>query len=306
MKKYDIQKEYINIDNYSPFCHINEVSKKYQKEPFWLPIIQVGDKKVPIHPDTFYDLNLKSNIIVSKIKVYPTASYRTVYLPSHNLFIKLPLLRTITRGLRNLPNRQLDMSKEANYLLQNLNIKGFNYLEEKPIYGKEEIYNYIIRKIKYDDIMPLFYVIKTKYFDKDTMFRLIKNMIDIWFELVSNNLYLEFHTQNILVDNNLNIYYRDLSDIRSIGNKILHPSYEDLTKSEINSLFFDKTFCSQNLDHIFHYYSEFDDSEKKSICNYIKQKINQYGIEFPNYSIIFPLDSQNRKPIKAEVIPYRV
>ncbi len=301
--KYNIHNEYINIDNYSPFWHVNEVSEEYQKTPFLLPIVNISEKSVPVHPDTFNDLLLNEKSIVRKVKVYPTSSYRTVYEENENVFIKLTLLRNITRGLRNLPNKELDRSIEAGKILEKIQIDRFYYLKEEPHYGEEEVFNYIVRKIEYPDMMPLFYVIKSRYFSKETIQELIKIITDILLQFISKGIYLEFHTQNILVDDLLNIYYRDLSDVRSTKNETLFPSYyASSTIGEVNSLCFDKTFCSQNLDHIFRYYTDITKAETKE---YIRHLIQRYNIEFPNYSVAFPTDSTERKLVKIELNNYR-
>lgn len=298
--KYNIKNEYINIENYSPFSHINEVSTIYQKTPFMLPIVNINDSIVPIHPDTFNDLNIKKDNIIFYIKVYPTASYRTVYYKEKNIFIKLPLLRTITRGIRNLPNKELDRSKLATNLLSKINIKHFYYLKEIPIYNKDENYNYIIRLIPNKKLTPLFTIIKKHNKETKQMILIIKRMIDIWLELASKNIFLEFHTQNILIDSYNNIYYRDLSDIRSIKHNI-KPSYT-ITDKDLMTLSFDKTFCTQNLKHILNYYK---DINKEEIVKYIKKKINYYNLSFPNYSLMFDTNNPKRIPIKTDKIDYR-
>ena len=62
--KYRIKNEYINIDNYSPFSSVNEISEEYKYTKFKLPIVNINNTIVPIHPDTMNDLNIdKSNII---------------------------------------------------------------------------------------------------------------------------------------------------------------------------------------------------------------------------------------------------
>ena len=298
--KYQIKNEYINIDNYSPFSHINEVSKEYRKEKFKLPIININNSIIPIHPDTFKDLKLDNNNILFYIDVYPTASFRTVYNKEKNIFIKLPLLREITRGIRNLPKKELDRSKSANNLLKELNIKHFNYLDEIPIYNENENYNYIIRKIPSKNITPLFTIIRKKSLNQKRMYILIKRLINVWLEIATHGIFLEFHTQNILIDKDLNIYYRDLSDVRSYKYNLL-PSYPT-NEIDLMTLSFDKTFCEQNLEHIFRYYNELD---KTIIIKYIKKRIKYYKLTFRDYSLTFPRNSKERIPIKIEKTIYR-
>lgn len=59
MATYGIEKEYINITGYSPFCHINEVSEQYRYKPFMIPYYAFSSNDIrPVHPDTFTDLGL--------------------------------------------------------------------------------------------------------------------------------------------------------------------------------------------------------------------------------------------------------
>ena len=48
--KYRIKNEYINIDNYSPFSSVNEISEEYKYTKFKLPIVNINNTIVPIHP----------------------------------------------------------------------------------------------------------------------------------------------------------------------------------------------------------------------------------------------------------------
>ncbi len=297
--KYKIKNEYINIDNYSPFWKVNEVSKNYRKKPFLLPIVAINNKIIPMHPDTLNDLNLDVKILFY-IKVYPTSSFRTVYYKNKNIFIKLPLTRKITRSTRLLSDNDLERSKKANDILKNIHIKGFNYLEEIPIFNDSNNLNYIIRLIPNKKLKPLFTIIKQHRYSKERMIKLIKRMIDIWLKLAKEKIFLEFHTQNILIDDNDFIYYRDLSDVRSIKYNIL-PSYK-IREKDLMTLSFDKTFCTQNLDHILRYYKTID---KKDIIKYINKKIKEYKLEFPNYSLEFSKTSTERIPIKTKLIEYR-
>lgn len=298
--KYKIKNEYINIDNYSPFSYINEVSDSYKYDKFLLPIVVIGNSIVPIHPDTFNDLKISKNNILYYIDVYPTSSFRTVYYKDKNIFIKLPITRNITRGIRTLPNKELFRSKKALDILKNIKVEHFDILEEIPIFNSDERFNFIIRKIPDKNIIPLFTIIRKKILSNNKMLFLIKRMIDIWFFLANKGIFLEFHTQNILVDCNLNIYYRDLSDIRSIKYD-LKPSYE-IKEIDLMTLSFDKTFCEQNLSHILRYYDKLNITQIK---NYINKKIEYYGLKFPNYSLGFSKTNKERIPIRKNLSIYR-
>ena len=298
--KYRIKNEYINISNYSPFAHINEVSEKYKYKMFQLPIVIINNSIVPVHPDTFEDLKLNKKDILYYIDVYPTSSFRTVYYKDKNIFIKLPITRNITRGIRTLSNKELLRSKEAYNVLKNIRIKNFNILEEIPIFNEDERFNYIIRKIPKVGIKPLFTIIKSHSLTNNKMLALIRRMIDIWMQLAKKGVFLEFHTQNILVDKNLNIYYRDLSDVRSIKFNI-KPSY-DISENDLMCLSFDKTFCEQNLKHILRYYESLN---IKDIKDYIKIEIERYHLKFPDYSLGFSLEKRERIPVKKDLSIFR-
>lgn len=298
--KYNIKNEYINIENYSPFSYINEVSECYQKTPFYLPIVAIDNKIVPIHPDTFNDLKIDDSKVLFRVQVYPTSSFRTVYYKNQNIFIKLSLTRTITRGIRTLPDKDLKRCEIACDVLKNINIEHFNILEEIPIYHHDENFNYIIRKIPNQKIEPLFSIIRKHKLSNERMTFLVKRLIDIWMKLATKGIFLEFHTQNILVDDKLDIYYRDLSDVRSLKYNIV-PSY-DISEIDLMSLSFDKTFCEQNLDHIFRYY---DRINRQSIIKYIKRRIQCYKLNFPDYSLTFDKQKKERIPIKTEKTKYR-
>ena len=298
--KYKIKNEYINIENYSPFSHINEVSNEYKYNKFKLPIVNINNSIVPIHPDTFSDLNLNKDNILYYIDVYPTSSFRTVYYKEKNIFIKLPITRIITRGIRTLPNKELIRSAKAQEIIKNIKIKHFYVLEEIQVFNQDERFNYIIRKIPNKNITPLFTIIRKKSLTKEKMQILIKRIINIWLQLAKKHIFLEFHTQNILVDNSLNIYYRDLSDIRSIEYDI-KPSYK-INENDLMALSFDKTLCEQNIDHILRYYTELD---KSYIKDYIKKQIKKYKLDFPNYSLGYSKVKKERIPIKKSLSYYR-
>ena len=298
--KYRIRNEYINIDNYSPFSNVNEISEEYKYNKFTLPIVNINNSIVPIHPDTFKDLKINKKNILYYIDVYPTSSFRTVYYKEKNIFIKLPITRNITRGIRTLPNKELLRSSKASDILKNIEVEHFNYLEEIQIFNSDERFNYILRRIPDKSITPLFTIIRKKTLTNKRMKKLIRRMINIWLSLAEKGVFLEFHTQNILVDSNLNIYYRDLSDVRSIKYN-LKPSYE-IEEIDLMTLSFDKTFCEQNLNHIFRYYADLD---KLQIKDYIKKKINYYKLQFPNYSLGFSKTKKERIPVRKPLSFYR-
>ena len=298
--RYRIKNEYINIENYSPFSYVNEVSDEYKYTKFLLPIVIINNSVIPIHPDTFNDLKINRDKILYYIEVYPTSSFRTVYYKDKNIFLKLPITRNITRGIRTLPKKELLRANKANELLKNIKIDCFNFLEEIPIYNTDERFNYIIRKIPDKNITPLFTIIRKKSLSTSRMIVLIKRMINIWLSLAARHIFLEFHTQNILIDSSLNIYYRDLSDVRSIKYNI-KPSYE-ITEIDLMTLSFDKTFCEQNISHILKYYSDID---LIKINKYINRRIAYYNLKFPNYSLGFSRTKKERIPIKKELTTYR-
>lgn len=298
--KYKIKNEYINIDNYSPFCHINEVSDAYKYNKFLLPIVKVGDNVVPIHPDTFDDLKIAKENILYHIEVYPTASFRTVYYKDKNIFIKLPITRNITRGIRTLPNEELIRAKKALTVLKEIKIEHFYILEEIPVFNNDDRFNFIIRKLPNKKVVPLFTIIKRRSLSSKKMMFLIERMIDIWLSLATKGVFLEFHTQNILIDKHLNVYYRDLSDVRSIKFNI-KPSY-NIEEVDLMTLSFDKTFCEQNLSHIIRYYDKLDLTKIKK---YIKTKIEYHGLKFPNYSLGFSQEKKERIPIRKKLSIYR-
>ena len=289
--KYDYTKEYINIENYSPFSFINEVSAKYRFRPFKMPFVNVEGKEYPVHPDTFTDLSLNKKDVAREIKVFPTSSFRTVYFPDENICYKVPVLRKITRGIRNLSNKSLRRSEEAGKALKKTECDNFSFLEEECFYGPKEEFNYIKRRMPDVDIFPWFFVVKSQKFDKEFLMKAIENIIKTWMFFASNDIYLEYHTQNILVDEKADIYYRDLSDVRSTSVEILKPSYLKTAKDgeEILSVVFDRTVCRQNLDHVFRYDTILGNDLKGKIKDTIKYYIGRYDLKFPPYSMDFPV-----------------
>lgn len=305
--KYDVRREYINISDYSPFCHINEVSPQYHSLEFMLPFVSRYSEKRPVHPDTFMDMGLDSKEIVEEKIAYPTSSLRTLYCPEDEVFYKLPILRKITRGLRNLPKKELMRSEKAGEILSGLHFEGFNFLREECHYADDENFNYIRRDLPVTETFPWFYIIKNHGFDADFEMACIENIIKTWMFFASNDVFLEYHTQNILVDGGSNIYYRDLSDIRSSKEPILRSSYFSSMSGvgELLSAIFDRTVCKQNLDHFFRYDTKVCAPGKIKIKKLIESEIEKYSLPFPDYSMDFPKDSPERIPQRTELTYWR-
>lgn len=300
--------EYINISNYSPFSHINEVSIEYQKKAFMLPFIKKNGNILPVHPDTFSDLNIDRKDIVKEILVYPTSSYRTVYDPENNICYKLVLLRKITRSIRNLPNKELERSMLASKMLNEYKFENFTYLKEDCIFNDDQNFNYIIREMPKVETFPWFYVIASQKFEKDFQLKCITNIIKSWMFFASKGIYFESpHTQNYLVDKNANIYYRDLSDIRNLDYEIMKPSFlEELSSNdEILSIFFDRAICNQNLDHLFRYCQNMNDNDIKFIKDLIINEIKKYNLPFPNYSMDYSKKKKGHIPEKVSKVKWR-
>lgn len=298
--KYLVELEYINIDNYSPFSYINEMSEQYRYDRYLLPYISHEWKTIPVHPDTISDLWILDSQILFHKEVYPTSSFRTVYLKEDNTFLKLPIQRKITRWLRDLPIKQILRSEFATELLKRNPLNGFSFLCEHWNIFKDEKFNYIVREIPNVKLYPLFYIIKSQKYKKDFLMKLITNIISTWMFYASRDIYLEYHTQNILVDKNANIYYRDLSDIKSFWVSIIQPSYANnlANRSELNSLMFDRSVCNQNLSFFLTYYKELS-SEIPTIKQIIKSNIEKYALHFHNYSMDFTCDKPVRIPEKV-------
>lgn len=305
---FDCKNEYININNYSPFSYINDVSIEYQKKSFMLPFIKKNNKKVPVHPDTFEDLNLNRKDIIEEKLVYPTSSYRTVYDPTKNICYKLVLLRKITRSIRNLPKKELDRSMIASKLISKYKFESFNYIREFCFYNEDENFNYIIRKMPKVKTYPWFYVISSLKFDKDFQLKCITNIIKSWMFFASKGVYFESpHTQNYLVDKNANIYYRDLSDVRNLDYEIMIPSfYKQLScDGEMLSVFFDRAICNQNLDHLIKYCKDINEDDVLNIKKLIISEIKKYNLPFPNYSMDYSKDKNAHIPMRIEKVKYR-
>lgn len=311
--KYDVYKEYINIDNYSPFAHINEVSEKYKKSSFSLPFIEIFSEERPIHPDTFDDLGLEDKDIVRKVIVFPTSSFRTVYNPEQNICYKLPILRKITRSIRSLSYKEIERSERAGVLLSTHQFNGFGFLPERGHKAPDPNFNYIVRVMSETECFPWFYVIKSQQFNIDFEMRCMFQIIKSWMFLASKGIFLESpHTQNILVDNECNVYYRDLSDVRVVNvfderDLVLLPSYYGTSYDlgDVLSVIFDRAVCNQNLNHLFKYSKKLGDKEKGLIKELINSEIERYQLPFPNYSMDFPKDIPERIPQKVELVFWR-
>jgi|GEM_PF-6641944 len=317
LKQYDTNKdetifnpnnEYVNISNYSPFSHINEVSTEYQKKAFMLPFIKLQNYIIPVHPDTFDDLNLDVKEIIDEILVYPTSSYRTVYDPKNNRCYKLVLLRKITRSIRNLPNKELNRSLISSELLSKYTCPNFTYLKETCFFNENENFNYIIREMPKVKTYPWFYVIASQKFSKNFQIKCMTNIIKSWMFFASKGIYFESpHTQNYLVDSDANIYYRDLSDIRCLDYEIMTPSfYDNLSRDgEMLSVFFDRAICNQNLEHLFRYCDNMNEKDFNYIRNLILYEIKIYNLEFPNYSMDYSKSKSGHIPERIEKVRWR-
>ncbi|MDO8507347.1 MAG: IucA/IucC family protein [bacterium] len=304
--KYKIELEYKNISDYSPFWRVNGLSPEYRRKSFELPFICFEGKLVPVHPDMFCDLGLGKNLIVKRTKVYPTSSFRTVFNAEENLCWKLPVRRKITRGVRDLKTKQLQRAERVQTLLKKFDCPHFSFLEEECFFASDENFNYIERKMPAVSAYPLFYVIKDENFSKKFILKVIENIMYTWMFWAEKGLYLEYHTQNILVDKHANIIYRDLSDVRSYKEEILKPSYINGLKDEkeLRSLMFDRSVCSQNLDHFLRYKS-FTQEEISLLKSMIQKYSNQFKIEFPEYSLDFNTEEDGRVPYKKEINHWR-
>lgn len=305
---YNPEDEQVNIDNYSPLSHINNVSKIYQHDAFLMPYIEVNGEIIPIHPDTLDDLNISRDKVIKYELVYPTSSFRTVYSLSENVCYKLPVLRQITRSIRSMPNKELKRSEIAQKELAKYSFPKFTYLAEKCVYGEQEIFNYIVREMPQRKVYPWFYCIASGNFSKDFMIECIENMISIWMYYANLGIYFESaHTQNFLVDDNRNIYYRDLSDIRILNYEIMTPSYIDEVenKGELHSVFFDRSMCKQNIEHFIRYCKDITDEDIEYIKSIIKREIEKYNIDFPDYSMNYDKNREGHHPIKTKLVRLR-
>jgi len=305
---YDPLTEQVNIKNYSPLSHINYISKAYQNDAFLLPFIEKDGKLVPVHPDTLDDLNISRKDVFRYEIVYPTSSFRTVYSEDKNICYKLPVLRQITRSVRNMSNKEMMRSEIASKELSKYVHPGFSYLEEECFYGKEEIFNYLIRYMPDKKIYPWFYCIASHQFTKEFQMKAIENMICIWMYYASKGIYFESaHTQNFLVDKDTNIYYRDLSDIRILDYEIMTPSYmgELKTKEEMLSIFFDRSLCSQNIEHFITYCENVTGEDIQYIKNVIQREIEKYNLEFPDYSMNYDKNRKGHHPVKTKLVRLR-
>lgn len=295
--------EHINIKNYSPLSHINNVSPCYQHDAYLLPYIKDGTKDIPIHPDTLDDLNIKRQDVLYYKLVYPTSSTRTVYVFEDNVCLKIPVLRQITRSIRDVKNKEIERSKIATKELSKYSYPDFKFLEEECILGSQENFNYIIRKMPNTRLYPWFYLIVTKKYSKIFMIDIISKMVNIWMFYASHGIYFESaHTQNFLVDRKGNIYYRDLSDIRILEYEIMKPSYLHELKNdlELHSIFFDRSMLSQNIEHFIRYRDDLTSEDIDNIREIIKTAIIKYKIDFPDYSMNYDKNREGHHPIQVE------
>ena len=139
------------------------------------------------------------------------------------------------------------------------------------------------------EFFPWFYAISSQNFGKNFEFNCASQIIRSWMFFASKDILLEYHTQNILVDKNSNVCYRDLSDVRSNGESVLRPSFADnLSSGELLASVFDRTVCNQNLDHLFRYSKKLGNRDRKAIKELIESEIKHYNLPFPNHSIDFP------------------
>lgn len=306
--KLDIETEHINIESYSPLWYVNDVSKEYQKGYYLMPFIEEGEEVIPIHPDTLTDLNIPRSKIVDEMLVYPTSSTRTVYEPINNVCYKLPVLRRITRSIRSLSEKELLRSEIAASYLNNYNYPNFEIIKEDCFHNKNEMFNYIKRYMPNKIVYPWFYLIVSNKFPKSFMLEAIKKIVDIWMYYASHGIYFEsFHTQNIMVDEQGKIYYRDLSDVRILEEKLMCPSYLGELKNiaEFHSVSFDRSVIMQNIEHFLKYRQDINDNDIEYIKSMIRQKIAEYKIEFPNYSMNYDTKVKGHHPIPCELVRLR-
>lgn len=301
---YNIDYEHINIKNYSPLSHINNSSPCYQTGVYLLPFIEINSDLIPVHPDTLDDLNLSREKVAKYELVAPTSSTRTVFSLEKKVYYKLALTRQITRSIRDLKNKELKRSEIALSELLKIDNKDLIVLKENCFYNKNEIFNYIIREYPNKRLYPWFYLIVTNTFSKEKMINLIYKMVDIWLFYASKGIYFESaHTQNFLVDEDLNIYYRDLSDIRILKYDIMMPSYYNELNGiqELHSIFFDRSMLSQNIQHFINNYNGVCNDDIENIKNHIKNSIQKYNISFPNYSVDYDKQREGHHPVKVKL-----
>ncbi len=295
--------EHINIANYSPLSHINNVSVCYQHDAYLLPFISRYNEEIPIHPDTLDDLHISREEVLYYKLVYPTSSTRTVYVFEDNICLKLPVLRQITRSIRDVKNKELNRSKIATSELLKYSYPDFHILKEDCKYKKEEIYNYIVREMPDIRIYPWFYLIVSNKYDKEFMLSVISKIVNIWMYYASHGIYFESaHTQNFLVSASGEVYYRDLSDIRILLYDEMKPSYlpELKDEKELHSIFFDRSVLSQNIEHFIRYCKNITDEDILWIKNMINEAISKYNISFPEYSMNYDKSREGHHPIKTE------
>lgn len=306
-KDYE-KEEHVNIANYSPLSHINNISREYHDNYFLMPIIEHEEEGVPMHPDMFSDLGLDKKRIIDKRIVYPTSSTRTVYDKENNVCYKLPVLRQITRSIRSLSQKEIERSIIATKYLSKYSYPNFYIIPEEIHRFVDENYNYIVRSMPDRRVYPWFYLIVSNKFNKTFMMQVIARIIDVWFFYASKGIYFEsFHTQNLLVDDDGNLYYRDLSDIRILEEPIMYPSYIDELndKKELHSVFFDRSVLSQNLEHFIRYREDITEEDIELIKLMIRTSMEKYGVELPDYSMNYDKNRAGHHPIKVELVRLR-
>jgi hypothetical protein len=303
---YDVRHEAVNITNYSPFSHVNEVSEAYRLKPFMLPFYAVSPEDLrPVHPDTFADLGLDPQRIHHYVRVFPTSSFRTVFDPRRNVCYKVPLLRRITRGVRDLPEIAL---RRADYAAEKMALApcaDFTFLPEETHYADDPHFNYITRPMPDRATFPWFSVIAAQRTSLAFQMRCLQNIIKTWMFYAARGLYLEYHTQNILVDADARIYYRDLSDIMIHDGGVSDRPW-CRSVSDALALSFDRTVCQQNLDHAFRYNAQLGLPERAILKALIRDEIKKYELPFPpTASLTFSPNDSARVPVPIPLIDWR-
>jgi len=266
---------FINQRNYSCFCDNSEVDKKYQPKHsfsgFDLPYFDLDKNKVaiitanpdkeisklylndcikfPVHPETLSVINSKNcHCLAGKMKVYPTASTRTVLTkgnPKH--FLKLHLPKRISRYNRRLRDTSVTHSILISRDLEKTSLPDFfGFLPETiGVFQISEKWGYIIREFdprpRVEEkrfLIPFFglYSFDENYPNQPNMLSqlanrsgkdpksfLVKNilgpLIQSWAFIAKNRgIVLEMHGQNTLLEVNSDlkvcrIIYRDFQSL---------------------------------------------------------------------------------------------
>jgi siderophore synthetase component len=181
-------------------------------------------------------------------------------------------------------------------------------MQEIPHHAKDPHFNFIVRTIPERDIYPWFYVIASQGFDTDLQLQCMENIIKVWMQLAEEDILLEAHTQNILVDKSANIIYRDLSDARSATRQGMQPSYlknGSVEPNDLLSIVFDRTVCNVNMTHLFKYNKNLNESHKEYFRDLIQSLIEKYNLPFPDYRMDFSMTEANRIPMKYPLSYWR-